>query len=94
MQAMRYLCRLQLPRWSMLVAPLFYLVFVLFILNLTFPLSSLGRRQAPADARNGAGGIENSSAATGNRVNEVAYRVEPKPPSSEDLQTLKESFYQ
>lgn len=48
---MRFLCKLQLPRWSMLVAPLFYVLFMLFILNLAFPLSSLG----------GGGGSANSA---------------------------------
>lgn len=32
--------RIQLPRWSTLLATLFYLMFVLFILNLSFPLRS------------------------------------------------------
>lgn len=100
---MRFLCKLQLLRWSMLVAPLFYLVFVLFILNLTFPLSSLtGRRTAGASALRSAaknrGDVENRSsnaADDGMHANDVAvaYNVEPKQHSYEELRTLKESFY-
>lgn len=96
---MRLLCKLQLPRWSMLVAPLFYLAFVLFILNLTFPLSSLaGRRAASKAVATNRGDVENRSsnaADNGMHANDVAvaYNVEPKQHSYEELRTLKESFY-
>lgn len=94
---MRFLCKLQLPRWSMLVAPLFYLLFVLFMLNLTFPLSSMaGRRTAGAQQTGGVTENRSSSSSFGS-ANDVAavvaYKVEPKQHSYEELRTLKESFY-
>lgn len=105
---MRFLCKV--PRWSMLVAPLFYLIFVLFVLNLTFPLSSLaqrsgfggggaGRRSSNSVSAAAQHGIENRSSSGGSvdsyddAANAVAYKVEPKQHTYEELRTLKESFY-
>lgn len=95
---MRFLCKLQLPRWSMLVAPLFYLLFVLFMLNLTFPLSSMAGRRTAGGSSGGAQQTENrSSSSSFGSANDVAavvaYKVEPKQHSYEELRTLKESFY-
>lgn len=109
---MRCLCKLPpLPRWSMLVAPLLYLIFVLFVLNLTFPLSSLmapPQRGAASGAsvvatanRSGnadAAGVHSNDADDGDGDDDasnavVAYKVEPKRHTYEELRTLKESFY-
>lgn len=106
MRAIRYLCQLQMPRWSMLVAPMCYMLFVLCILNLSFPLSSWGSGRlkttttttstvATAEWSSAAAAAAAAAAASNRLSNDVIeFRAVPERKyTAKELQELKVAFH-
>lgn len=83
MRLLKYLLqRAQPPRWSTLLATVFYLLFVLFILNLSFPLRSTTVFDSMGSGRN----LSEFGRA-------VQFSTDRKRVTTSQLMELKEAFF-
>lgn len=75
--------RIQPPRWSTLLATVFYLVFVLFILNLSFPLRSMATNAVATDHGDNMSELDRA----------VGFSMNRKKVNARQLIELKEAFF-
>lgn len=84
--------RFQPPRWSTLLATVFYLLFVLFILNLSFPLRSTAVYYSLANNNNNNGHNNGNSSDFGNNA-VVRFTTDRKQVTTRQMIELKEAFF-